>query len=106
MIKNNFIKKFQNIIPFISYQKINNESILTISKNCLIFNFYILKKQIFYQYNILSCISGLDLIEKKYRFCIVYDLLSVTFNTRLRIKLFIDAITTIFSINNIFRNSN
>ena len=48
----------------------------------------------------------MDLIGKKYRFCIVYDLLSLTFNTRLRIKTFVDEITTVPTIYTIFINSN
>lgn len=100
------LKKFKGIIPFIAYQNINKESILTFSKYYLLFNFKILKTQILYQYALLSCISGIDLIEKSYRFCISYELLSLTYNTRLRIKIFIDKVATIGSINMIFINSN
>ena len=106
MLKTNLIKKFKGVIPFIAYQNINKESILTLSKNYLLFNFYILKKQIQYQYNLLSCVSGVDLIEKNYRFCLSYELLSVVYNTRLRIKIFIDEISTVPSIHKIFINSN
>jgi NADH:ubiquinone oxidoreductase subunit C len=55
---------------------------------------------------LLSCISGVDLLEKKYRFCISYELLSIVYNSRLRVKLFIDEISTIPSICSIFINSN
>lgn len=106
MVKNNIIKKFKNLIPFILYQNINKEHILTISKNYLFFTFYFLKKHIFFQYNLLSCISGVDLLNTKYRFCIAYDLLSITFNTRLRIKIFVDEIGTIPTLVPIFINSN
>lgn len=106
MFKQNFIKKFKGIIPYISYQNINKESILIFSKNYLLVNFYILKNQIQYQYNLLSCISGVDLISNHYRFCLSYELLSVVYNTRLRIKIFINEISTVPSIYNIFINSN
>jgi len=106
MLKINNITKFKGVIPFITYQRINVESVLTLSKYYLLFNLKILKKQILYQYALLSCISGIDLIEKCYRFCISYDLLSLTFNTRLRIKIFINEIATIESINQVFINSN
>ena len=39
-----------------------------------------------YQYHILSCISGVDFLGKDYRFSVVYDLLSLTFNNRLELK--------------------
>ena len=106
MLKKNFIKKFKGVIPYISYQNINKESILIFSKNYLLVNFYILKTQIQYQYNLLSCISGVDLISNHYRFCLSYELLSVVYNTRLRIKIFINEISTVPSIYNIFINSN
>lgn len=106
MNKKKFIKIFKDIIPFITYQSINQEAILIFSKDYLIFNFFILQKQIQYQYNLLSCISGVDLLEKKYRFCISYELLSIVYNSRLRVKLFIDEISTIPSICSIFINSN
>jgi NADH dehydrogenase (ubiquinone) Fe-S protein 3 len=106
MFKKNFIKKFKGIIPYISYQNINKESILIFSKNYLLVNFYILKNQIQYQYNLLSCISGVDLISNHYRFCLSYELLSVVYNTRLRIKIFINEISTVPSIYSIFINSN
>ncbi len=106
MLLKNFTKKIVGIIPFLVYQNINKENILTFSKKYLILNFYILKKHIYYQYNLLSCISGVDLIGKKYRFCVAYDLLSLTFNTRLRIKVFVDEIATIPTLYTIFINSN
>ena len=57
-------------------------------------------------YNILSCVSGLDFIGSKYRFCVAYDLLSLTFNTRIRIKVFINEILNVPSICYIFKNAN
>lgn len=106
MLKNNIIKKFKGLIPFILYQNINKEHILTISKNYLYFTFFFLKKHIFLKYNLLTCISGVDLMNKKYRFCIAYDLLSLTFNTRLRIKIFVDEIGTVPTLTSVFINSN
>ena len=45
-------------------------------------------------------------MNKKYRFCIAYDLLSLTFNTRLRIKIFVDEIGTVPTLTSVFINSN
>merc|ERR1711920_884357 len=41
-----------------------------------------------YQFEILTCISGVDYPKNKYRFTIVYDLLSVRYNFRLRLETF------------------
>jgi NADH/F420H2 dehydrogenase subunit C len=65
-----------------------------------------LKKHIGYQFNLLSCISGVDLLGKSYRFCVVYDLLSLTFNSRIRVKVFIDEVTFIPSIVDLYINAN
>lgn len=106
MLINYGTQKFKGIIPFLSYQNINNEHIVTVSKNNVPTTFNILKKHIYYQYNILSCISGVDLLDKKYRFCVAYDLLSITFNTRLRIKVFVDELSSVPTITNVYVNSN
>jgi NADH-quinone oxidoreductase subunit C len=54
----------------------------------------------------LSCISGVDFLDKTYRFCVVYDLLSLTYNSRLRVKVFVNEITSVPSSVNVFINAN
>ena len=103
------MKNFQelrNIVPLLTYQEFKDERILVVSvKNFLVLlNF--LKKHIGYQFNLLSCISGVDLLGKAYRFCVVYDLLSLTFNSRIRIKVFIDEVTFVPSIVDLYINAN
>jgi NADH:ubiquinone oxidoreductase subunit C len=96
-----------NIVPTLTSLNIENENIFIIKPNNLLVSLNILKNHIAFNFNLLTCISGVDLFGKfSYRFCVVYDLLSLTFNKRLRIKVFINEITTIFSINNLFVNSN
>ncbi len=100
------ITAFKGILPHITFQTINNESIITLSKHYLLFNFYILKNHISFQYKLLTCISGIDLIENKYRFCISYELLSLVYNLRLRLKVFLNEIAMVASLTSIFLNSN
>jgi len=49
----------------------------------------------------LSCISGVNFLStkigKSFRFGIVYDLLSLTFNTRVRIKIYLNEMSVISS---------
>jgi NADH dehydrogenase (ubiquinone) Fe-S protein 3 len=99
-------QEFKNIVPLLTYQEFKDERIIVVSvKNFLVLlNF--LKKHIGYQYNLLSCISGVDLLGKSYRFCVVYDLLSLTFNSRIRIKVFIDEVTFVPSIVDLYINAN
>ena len=101
--------KFQQLtkaIPFLVYQEFNNEISLVISKNTLLFVLTFLKLHIGLQYKLLSCISGVDFLTKSYRFSVVYDLLSITYNSRLRIKVFINEISSLPSIVKVFINAN
>lgn len=103
------IKKYndlKNILPFLAYQEINNESILIVSHDKLPFVIKTLKLHFGLQYNLLSSITGVDFLDKSYRFSVVYDLLSITFNSRLRIKTFINDITPVPSIVDIYINAN
>jgi NADH dehydrogenase (ubiquinone) Fe-S protein 3 len=54
----------------------------------------------------LSCISGVDLVSNANRFVVVYELLSLTYNSRIRIKVFVDEKEKLKSICALFINSN
>jgi NADH/F420H2 dehydrogenase subunit C len=56
-------------------------------------------------YNLLTCISGVDLLGKNYRFSIVYDFLSLLYNSRLRVKIFIDEVSFVPSCMDIYINA-
>ena len=49
------------------------------------------------QYALLTSISGVDYPYRKKRFEICYELLSLRFNTRIRLKTFVDEITSLKS---------
>jgi NADH/F420H2 dehydrogenase subunit C len=65
-----------------------------------------LKKHIGYNFNILSYIAGVDFFGCCYRFSVVYDVLSTTYNTRLRVKILVNEITSVPSVVDIFINAN
>jgi len=96
----------KNSIPVIGFQKYLNENTAIISLDQLFFSIRCLKYNFNYQYSLLSCISGVDLLGKRYRFSVVYDLLSLTFNSRLRIKVFLNETTPIYSLTSIYINAN
>jgi len=100
------IKILNKIAPFLLYQDSLKENILIVSHDKLWFTVQILKLHIGLQYNLLSCISGVDFLDKTYRFSVVYDLLSLTYNSRIRVKTFINEITPVKSIIDIFINAN
>lgn len=96
----------ENIIPIISFSsEVSNEKVMVISHTNTLFSFNVLKLHFGYQYNLLSCISGVDYINCKYRFGVIYDMLSLKYNSRLRVKIFVNEITSIDSLTNIFVNS-
>jgi len=55
-----------------------------------------------YQFKILTCISGIDYPENFYRFQIVYEFLSIKYNSRIRFKFLINELTPLNSIEKIF----
>jgi len=103
------VKKFEElgkVCPVLLFQRIVDEKSIVVSHDKLLFSLNCLKLHIGYQYNMLTCISGVDFLGKGYRFSVVYDLLSLTFNSRLRIKVFVNEITSVPSIIDVFINAN
>mgnify|MGYP003708436693 CR=1 FL=1 len=97
--------QLSNLCPIINSQAPLGEEILVVSHLDLLFCLTCLKSHINYQYKILSCISAVDFNNFEYRFGIVYDLLSLTYNHRLRIKVFVNEITPLESIVELYTNS-
>jgi NADH-quinone oxidoreductase subunit C len=58
------------------------------------------------QYKILTCISGIDYFEDTKRFELVYELLGLNYNNRLRIKTKINDFNFVFSVTNLFPCAN
>jgi len=58
------------------------------------------------QFKSLAEISGVDYPSRKERFEVVYCLLSLTFNVRIRVKVFVDEITPVKSITSIYSSAN
>jgi len=94
------------IIPLIFQQKFNDESTIIIPSESLEFSLICLKKHLSYKYKLLTYIAGVDLLGYIYRFVVVYDLLSLVYNTRLRVKVFLTEISSVPSITKIFINAN
>ena len=100
----------KKIFPYIFCQKFNNENIYIIHKKNLILSLLILKNHINFQYKLLTSISGVDFLSTEFgtnfRFAIAYDLLSIKFKNRLRLKVFLNEINTIPSSCSVFYNAN
>lgn len=103
--------KFSNyllkIIPSIKSSTIHND--LDICLNLSINNFYkvlvFLKYHTHTQYKILSDLCIVDYPTRNNRFEVVYNLLSLKFNSRIRLKVILNELQTIPSIVNIYRSA-
>lgn len=96
------IKGLINLIPFFLLQETREEKIMLVTSENLLIVLMFLKLHVFGQLNLLTCISGVDFLGVNHRFCVIYELLSVAFNTRLRIKVFINAYACLPSVCPIF----
>lgn len=100
-----FLKQLKKIIPAVSMNRLNKEISVVVLANNLLFTLMCLKKHLSYQYNLLTAISGVDFLKRSYRFCLVYELLSITFNSRIKVKIFLDEFTEVLSSTSIFINA-
>lgn len=99
------IQELNELLPLVVFQQVSNERILVISGDTLIFSLNVLKKHIACCFQMLSCISGVDLVHEVNRFIVVYDLISLTYNSRIRIKVFVNETTSITSVVSIYVNA-
>jgi NADH/F420H2 dehydrogenase subunit C len=98
--------QLKNIVPILAYQRFVDESSLVVSRDKLLFALQCLKTHFSYRFCLLSSIAGVDLLEKEYRFSVVYDLLSLTYNSRLRVKVFVNEVTSVPSVVPLYINAN
>lgn len=90
------------ILPIVRLELYNKESNLFIPTKLLNEILAIFKNHFKYQFKVLTCISGVDYPENFYRFQIVYELLSLKFNSRLRLKILVDELVPVNSVEKIF----
>jgi NADH/F420H2 dehydrogenase subunit C len=98
LISENIIK----ILPIVRFELYNKETSFLIQTNLVYDVLTILKNHFKYQFKVLTCISGVDYPENLYRFQVVYELLSIKFNSRLRIKVMVDELTPVTSVEKIY----
>jgi len=99
---------YENIIkvlPIVRFELYNKESCFLIKTHSLTETLLILKTHFKYQYKILTCISGIDYPENLFRFQLVYELLSLKFNNRIRIKILASELSSISSVEDVFRGA-
>jgi NADH dehydrogenase (ubiquinone) Fe-S protein 3 len=102
----NYLKDLTKICPMYKIQT-HSDSISIITKSENILNVLLFFKNHFTnQFKVLTSIAGVDYPTNKHRFKIVYELLSVRFNNRIRIKVFTHELSPIDSSVSIFPAAN
>ena len=94
------------IVPFIKIEVCNKELSFITKTNLLTKVLFLLKTHFKYQFKMLTCISGIDYPEKTYRFQVVYELLSLQFNSRIRVKCYVNELIPISSAEKVFIGAN
>ena len=90
------------IIPIIQLYCFNTQHNFLIKTNLLTQVLLVLKNHFKFQFKVLTCISGSDFYENYYRFNILYELLSIKYNSRLRIKVMVNEIMPVNTIENVY----
>ena len=103
IIKN--LQELSKMCPLEKIQIFNDNLIIIVKPSYLKDILLFFKNHIMFQFKILTCISGVDYPMNKYRFQIVYELLSVRYNFRVRIKTFTHELLGIESSDKIFSAS-
>ena len=99
-------KYLSKILPIDCLQVLNNEVICTVQPQHIFFVLTFLRDHVNCQYKVLSAITGTDYPEKADRFEISYDLLSIKFNNRLRVKTSVNEVGSIESVTKVFNSAN
>jgi NADH dehydrogenase (ubiquinone) Fe-S protein 3 len=105
-ILNEFGFYLLKILPIINYTIFKNELSIYISSNKIIPILFFLKNHTHSQFKILSDIVAVDYINKKERFMIIYNLLSIRFNSRLQVRISINELQTVDSIIKVYSVAN
>lgn len=95
-------KDLITILPVIRLEIFRWEEAFTINNSHLKSVCKVLKNHFTYQFKILTCVSGIDYPNKKHRFQVVYELLSMMYNARTRIKVYASELTPIDSLEKVF----
>ena len=96
------LNSLARVCPLEKIQIFNEDLIVVVKPEIIIDILLFLKYHVLYQFKLLTCISGVDYPMNKYRFQIVYELLSLRYNYRLRIKTFTHELLGIHSCEKVF----
>ena len=108
-MKNILLQNLKNLSQIFPLEKIQifNDNVILVVKPKFLFNLLLfLNNNILYQFKLLTCISGVDYPTNKFRFNVVYELLSIKYNYRIRVKTFTHELLSIASCETIYFAAN
>ena len=99
-------KNLAKVCPLEKIQVFNDNIILVVKPKFLFNILLFLNNNILQQFKLLTSISGVDYPMNKYRFSVVYEILSIRYNYRLRIKTFTHELLNLESCEKIYSAAN
>lgn len=98
----NILKYLRDFLPLVAVDFEKTSLVVSVKPEDLLFVLKVLKFHSNTQYSLLTSVAGVDYPFRKRRFEVVYDLLSVHFNSRVRVKTFVDETTPLVSAASVF----
>jgi NADH/F420H2 dehydrogenase subunit C len=99
---NKNLQELSKICPLKKIQVFDDNLVIIVKPGILIDVLLFLKNHIMFQFKILTCVSGVDYPMNKYRFQVVYELLSIRYNFRIRVKTFTHELLGLESCEKVF----
>ena len=90
----------------IDFARHRDEPVLTVRRAALLSVIQFLRDDPAYEFSMLVDVSGVDYPERPERFEVVYNLLSMTKNTRIRVKVTVGEETPLDSVTGLFSSAN
>lgn len=106
MLGISYINTLKKLIPIENAKILDDEIIVVVHPKNLFGVVNFLKNNLLCQYNVLSAISGTDYPERENRFEVAYELLSLHYNRRIRVKTFVNEFTPVSSITEVYPSAN
>ena len=111
MINNNITSRllelFLRMLPKYVLRSFSNlgEITIIVSNKGILTVLLFLKNHSHYQFKVLCDVTAVDYLNRTSRFEVVYNLISIRYNTRIRVKTFVNELTSIDSVSSIFPSS-
>ena len=101
-----YTNKLTKLLPIQTYKVNGQEMIISVAKEYLLVVLTFLHHHTNGGFQLLTCVSGVDYPQRENRFEIVYELLSLGYNSRIRVKTYTNEVNPIFSSVSLFPCAN